>query len=253
MRHDDPVSKYPHARMETGVDTRQDYVIVQGERVAFTSAGEGDDSVVMVHGGAGDRYDWDANVAALAAHHWVYAPDLIGFGDSVRSQKTPYTIRQFSDFLRDFVGALGIERAYFVGHSLGARVCLELARRETNMVKGMVLIAPLGFGKMTLKGRLTVDLIRMGLKILGHPLPYPRMDIHLVDPDIDAISGVPTPTLVIWGGRDQYFPSSHASRVLEILPNSRLELLPRCGHAPHKESPPEFNRIVADFLSSVDS
>lgn len=55
------------------------------------------------------------------------------------------------------------------------------------------------------------------------------------------------PVLVVWGERDRMVASSGAQRILEALPDTRVELLPRCGHCPQIEEPDRLAELLADF------
>src|SRR5271156_6279365 len=61
-------------------------VLVDGLVTSYLEAGAGD-PVVMLHGGefgASAELGWERNIAELAAHHRVLAPDLLGFGQSAK-------------------------------------------------------------------------------------------------------------------------------------------------------------------------
>ena len=119
-----------------------------GTDAHYTHAGAGQSPVMLVHGGAGDRHDWAKNIQALSQAHEVFAPDLIGFGQNFRSN-TPHTVRRFSDFLSDFMDAVGLRSAALVGHSLGARACLELASQSPDKADRLVIVSPMGFGRLS--------------------------------------------------------------------------------------------------------
>ena len=55
------------------------------------------------------------------------------------------------------------------------------------------------------------------------------------------------PTLIVWGGRDQYLPLSDAERLRESIPRSRLFVFRDAGHTPQEDHPAEFAALVADF------
>ncbi len=59
------------------------------------------------------------------------------------------------------------------------------------------------------------------------------------------------PMAVIWGEDDQVIPVRHASRVGEIAPNARVEVIPNAGHFPHKDHPQRFARLVHEFIRST--
>ena len=59
------------------------------------------------------------------------------------------------------------------------------------------------------------------------------------------------PTLLIWGENDPWVPAAHARRFAQELPNSRLHILPECGHVPPEEHPETFNHLVRTFLHEL--
>ena len=64
----------------------------------------------------------------------------------------------------------------------------------------------------------------------------------------DNIAKLSLPVLVIWGEEDELIPVENGRRIHELVPGSRLEIIPRCGHLPALEKPREFVRLVTDFL-----
>lgn len=56
--------------------------------------------------------------------------------------------------------------------------------------------------------------------------------------------------MLIWGARDRVIPVSHLNTTLEILPNSRIAVLPRSGHFPHLDEPDRFAAELSGFLLS---
>jgi len=58
------------------------------------------------------------------------------------------------------------------------------------------------------------------------------------------------PTLLVVGGEDRIVNPSQAVEAARMLPNGKLVVLPRCGHAPQIEESRVINRLVAKFLRS---
>jgi pimeloyl-ACP methyl ester carboxylesterase len=65
----------------------------------------------------------------------------------------------------------------------------------------------------------------------------------------DLLRGIETPTLVVWGSQDRVMPIDCAHQFVELLPNSRLEILEGSGHAVELERPAELAQLVTDFTS----
>ena len=81
--------------------------------------------VILVHGlGMSSRYMIPL-AQHLAPHVRVYAPDLPGFGSSDKPREV-LTVRELADALAAWMRAIGVERAVFIGNSLGCEVLVEL-------------------------------------------------------------------------------------------------------------------------------
>ena len=215
---------------------------------AYTVAGEEGTPVVLVHGGAGDRRDWSKNIEAFASSHRVFVPDLIGYGETPRPDG-PYTIDRFAGFLHEFMDRVGVERASLVGHSLGGRIALEIASRSPEMVARLVVVAPIGFGRLSPLGYALGTAAWTLFKAIRRPLPYPSLEIKLHEGGHDHLREVRTPTLIVWGRLDTYFPAWYSGRVRDVVPDSGVRLFNFSGHAPHKDQPSSFNQTVLGFLS----
>jgi pimeloyl-ACP methyl ester carboxylesterase len=60
------------------------------------------------------------------------------------------------------------------------------------------------------------------------------------------------PALVVWGEDDAVIPVEHAYEAHDAMPDSRLEVLPGCGHFAHCEDPRRFAAILLDFMATTD-
>ena len=58
------------------------------------------------------------------------------------------------------------------------------------------------------------------------------------------------PTLLIWGSLDTAVDPASAMQLKQRLKNCKLVMFDGVGHLPYEETPEEFNRAVAEFLSS---
>ncbi len=59
------------------------------------------------------------------------------------------------------------------------------------------------------------------------------------------------PTLIVWGERDAVIPVSHAHAAHELMPGSRLEVVPDAGHFLPLERPELLDRLLRDFLATT--
>lgn len=65
----------------------------------------------------------------------------------------------------------------------------------------------------------------------------------------DKLDLIKCPTLLIWGKEDTITPPFVAEQFNELIDDTELHFLEKCGHAPMMELPDDFNNILFDFLS----
>jgi 4,5:9,10-diseco-3-hydroxy-5,9,17-trioxoandrosta-1(10),2-diene-4-oate hydrolase len=223
---------------------------VDGRQAHYLKAGRGS-PVVLIHGGASDARDWGGAMTALSPRYSLYAPDLIGYGQSERSE-AGYYLSDFSDFILGFIEALGLENPVLVGHSFGGRVCLEIALRHPERVGKLILVDAAGLGKVSVLGNAVLTAFWAIRRLFRLPQPYPKFLAREGEDTlwlcVDELPDLRTPTVILWKRHDPYLPLALARRAAALIPGARLVVLPGCGHAPHKQNPDSFNRLLLDCL-----
>jgi pimeloyl-ACP methyl ester carboxylesterase len=116
------------------------FVPVANGQLYFESSGSGPDTVVLIHGNAGDRRHWTTQVPALAPHMKVIAYDVRGFGRS----SVPVADAAYSDFddLLALLDALRIDAAHIVGWSMGAGIATDFALAHGARTRSLVAVGP---------------------------------------------------------------------------------------------------------------
>jgi len=112
---------------------------VDGRRIAYDDAGGAGLPVVLLHGFPLDRAVWDDMTRALAGAR-VVRVDLRGCGES-ESSDGPALMEALAGDVAGVLDAVRIERAAFVGHSMGGYVALAFYRMYAERVAGLALIA----------------------------------------------------------------------------------------------------------------
>ena len=99
--------------------------------------------VICIHGagpGASGWSNFKGNIDAFAPHYRVILFDMPQFGRSskpiIKDQRLAYT----ADILDAFMAKLGIEKAHFIGNSMGGQAALKLAVDHPARVDKLVVI-----------------------------------------------------------------------------------------------------------------
>ncbi|MGV9631260.1 acetoin dehydrogenase dihydrolipoyllysine-residue acetyltransferase subunit [Streptomyces sp. NPDC003487] len=247
---------------------RQRTVEVDGRSIAYTTLGDGEDVVVLVHGYGGDKNSWLFVQEPLSQGRTVHALDLPGHGDSAKDVGDG-ALTTLAGTVLGFLDALGVERAHLVGHSMGGAVVTAAAAAAPDRVRSLTLVSPAGFGPEIdagyLRGfasagsrrelkphllKLFADEGQVTRQLVDDLLKYKRLDgVHralhtllgtLLDGDGPAIDAHPllakanVPTVVVWGRADQVLPVSNAASFEESV---RVHVADGAGHMAHMEAP----------------
>ena len=259
---------------------------IDGEPVSWTEAAAGDEPVttVYLHGVPDSAQTWTPFLERLGG----VAPDLPGFGGSVKAVTFPYSIAGYDGFLERFLDWREIDRVNLVMHDWGA-AGLSFAKRAGDRVERIVLIDPLVILEGTTwhrlariwrapvlgelwMGSLTPRLLRRALRdSAGGALPerelrriYSGMDfgtqrailklLRSATPGTlraaaAGLEEIEAPALIAWGGLDPFNSPSAAARYAQALGGeSETVIYEDAGHWPWLARPELIER-VASFLA----
>jgi pimeloyl-ACP methyl ester carboxylesterase len=108
-----------------------------GVRTRCLEAGTGGDVLFLLHGTGGHVETYAHNVVALGDDFRVVAVDMIGHGFTDKPD-VPYVIPDYTAHLRDLMDSMGIDRAHFLGESLGGWVAQYLEGESPERVGKVV-------------------------------------------------------------------------------------------------------------------
>ncbi len=237
------------------------FIQAGAHKVRCLFAGEGKD-VVFLHG-----WGCDASAFLFAANFLkdefrVTLVDFSGFGGS-GAPDYPYGVPDYADETLAVLGALGVRRACFVGHSFGGRVCLELAARRGEHVKALVLVDSAGLKprrglKYQVKVLLHKALKRIGLKGLKGSADYRQLSPLMKETFKKVVNYDQTPllchilcpTAIFWGKDDRETPMYMARKLCRGIADSAMFTLDG-GHFAFAEDRAEFLEILRAFLRGV--
>lgn len=241
--------------------------------VRWLERGEGD-AVMLLHGLMGQAQHWDEVLDALSSGYRAIAPTLPIFDPHLRE----CSIGQLAGFAVRLLDELGIERATIGGNSLGGHVAIDIAFSYPARVSGLILTGSSGlFERSFTRGvshRPSAQYIRekmeeifwnrqlvtpewvesvrravtdtpTALRVLRFARSARRDNVEL------RLGTIAVPTLLVWGADDRITPLSVAERFHSLIPDAKLAVLPRCGHAPMLERPDDFAMIVERWLEET--
>ncbi len=124
------------------------FIEVNGLKVHYKVAGQGEPVLVLLHGFAASTYSWRDVMAPLAESATVLAFDRPAFGLTERPMpgqwagENPYSTEAQADLTVALMDQLGVDRAVLVGNSAGGTVAALTALRHPERVASLVLVDP---------------------------------------------------------------------------------------------------------------
>ncbi len=265
-----------------GADIR----LANGIRLHYETCGGGGIPVVLVHGYGMSSEVWKKALPLFPPEYRCLAVDLRGFGRSAKP-KSGYSCAVLADDIAAFMDAMGISNAVLIGHSFGGLVLQHFAARHPARVTAMVLantfaaslppkgLSPAveqriqGYGSAAQSRAIfaaaipryfdatnvtTQDIerfIAVGLQA-GNPALRETLKANYTTPAIPApqLAAVRAPVLILVTTHDPFGTFDQASAMSDALPNSRIQVLTRCGHSPMWEKPAAFAGTVAEFIKA---
>jgi len=121
------------------------FVEVEGLQVHYKLVGQGDPTLVLLHGFGASVFSWRKVMAPLAEVGTVIAFDRPAFGLTERpmpadwGEQNPYSPEAQADLTVSLLDELGVEKAVLVGHSAGGSIAVLTALRYPERVEALVL------------------------------------------------------------------------------------------------------------------
>jgi 2-hydroxy-6-oxonona-2,4-dienedioate hydrolase len=123
---------------------KQDWVDAGGIRTRYMETGKpGMPVLIMLHGTAGSLEAFCANLGAHGERYHCFAIDMVGAGFSDKPD-TDYEIPVYVRHVRAFMDAMNIDKASFIGVSLGAWIAARFALTHPDRVDRLTLLSAAG-------------------------------------------------------------------------------------------------------------
>lgn len=256
-----------------------------GELTHYHELGEGT-PILFLHGsgtGVTAAANWWNNLADIAEEYRCIAIDSIGYGQTVVAEGTEYGIKEWVRHAVRVLDALGIEKTWIVGNSLGGWLAFQFAIDYPERLLGIISMGT-GGAKLTkaLKGhsnptlteegiRETLELFVVDKTLITDELVKLRYESALNDTasdrlkevvsardrdrdalplDFDVLAKLDIPVLLIHGTNDRVIPVSRTWDILNVVPNADAHIFSQCGHWSQVERAAEFNQVIKSWLAT---
>jgi len=226
--------------------------------------------VVLLQGSPGDHRDFRKLGPELSAQYHVIAPDLPGFGSSSHNI-TDYSNRVHARYVLAMLDQLGVERAHFVGFSMGGGVALHLANIAPQRVKSLTMLSGIGVQELELLGNYHLNhsihaaqlaflwFVRELLPHFGW-LDHSMLDMSYARNFYDTdqrplraiLSNYAGPMLILHGVDDMMVPVEAARETHRLVPQSEMVLFPNENHFYVFAHPEPQAELAMNFFDRVE-
>ena len=236
----------------------------------YLEVGEGK-PIILLHGLMGSIENFGDMVDYISKDYKVFGLDLKLF-------ETPLlkcSVKNLATYLHKFMNHINVDNAVLLGNSMGGHIGLIFAKLYPEKVNGLILTGSSGlyensFGDTYprrgdynyIKEKTeevfydpktaTKELVDSVFEIANKRasiirlLAFAKSAIrHNMANDLPSFT---MPSLLIWGKEDKVTPPKVAEQFHKLLPNSELEWIDLCGHAPMWEHPKRFSDIILKWL-----
>ncbi|SFJ85254.1 Pimeloyl-ACP methyl ester carboxylesterase [Myroides guanonis] len=238
----------------------------------YYEIGEGT-PIVILHGLMGGLSNFDGVADYFNNKGYkIIIPELPLYTNSLLKTN----VKAFARFVKDFIVFKGFDKVILLGNSLGGHIALYHAKMYPELLKGMVLTGSSGlyesamgdsypkrgdyeyikkkaedvFYDPSIATKELVDevfaTVNDRIKVIKTITIAKSAIRHNMAKDLPKIQ---TPTCLIWGKNDQVTPPEVAVEFDELLPDSELFWIDKCGHAAMMERPNEFNELLEAWLT----
>jgi 2-hydroxy-6-oxonona-2,4-dienedioate hydrolase len=245
--------------------------IVEEASFRYVEAGEGQ-PIIILHGLMGGLSNFEGVMNCFSPKGYrVIIPELPVYTLPVLNT----SVKSLSEFLHDFIKHKGLKDVILLGNSLGGHVGLLYTKNHSDFVKGLVITGSSGLYENNLGDGYPKRGDYEYIKKKSQDVFYdPKVATkEIVDEVFESVNDrnklirtlalaksairhnmakelqkMKTPTAIIWGEDDSVTPPNVAEEFNQLLPDSNLYWIEKCGHAPMMEHPDRFNEILEEWL-----
>ncbi|MCH2489445.1 MAG: alpha/beta hydrolase [Flavobacteriales bacterium] len=237
----------------------------------YLEVGEGT-PIIILHGLMGGLSNFDGVTDFFPAKGYkVLIPELPIYKMSVLKTN----VKNFAKYVKDFIDHKGYDEVILLGNSLGGHIGLLCTKLYPEKIKALVITGSSGLYESAMgesyPKRGDRDYIQKKAENVFYDPKVATKEI--VDDVYEAVNdrnklirtlaiaksairhnmakdlpNMETPTCIIWGKNDNVTPPQVADEFHELLPDSSLFWIDKCGHAAMMEHPHTFNKLLYAWL-----
>ena len=253
------------------------YLSIAATNLYYEQHGSGPD-LVLLHGVGGNHASWFEQLAGLSDHFRITTFDARGFGNSNDLEQLGRS--GFVGDLEMLWNHLEIESAVLLGQSMGGGCALSFACRHPDRVRSLIMAdtlvgidLPHAAQKLMSEAELSTVNLAQVERVLGRTTRQKQPEKVILYTqiasfntvnlrtlkgvqskaslaDIDAIG---IPVLFVVGSEDVLFPPDAIRLVQQQLTHSHFIEITGAGHSAHFEAPDKFNRIILEWVRSIEA
>ena len=216
-----------------------------------------DQAIVFVHGFAGCAETWEYQINHFALEYRVIAPDLRGHGQS-DAPFSEYTMSELVSDINAVANMLNLpEKFILIGHSFGGSICIEYAAAHPERLEKLVLIATAGEYPLPKSAAMLSNFPVSVIRPFWKYRPRWNAEVHVLKRMMlnnmgkwsawNKLQEISTPTMIITGQYDSYFPRWAFDRVSEGLPGADVIDIGASKHKVQLERHKAVNRAIDRF------
>lgn len=237
----------------------------------YIEEGEGT-PIIVLHGLMGGLSNFDGVTKYFSKKGYkVIIPELPIYSMSLIKTN----VKSFANYLKGFIEHLGFDEVILLGNSLGGHIGLYYTKLNPKKVKALIITGSSGLYESAMGGGYTkrgdYEVIKKKAQDVFYDPAVATKEIvdevyetvndrnkliktlaiaksairHNMAKDLPKMN---TPICIIWGKNDTVTPPDVAEEFHELLPDSELHWIDKCGHAAMMEHPEEFNEILGEWL-----
>jgi 2-hydroxy-6-oxonona-2,4-dienedioate hydrolase len=251
--------------------------IIEEGRFRYAESGDkGGTPFILLHGLLGALSNFDGIVKHFSESHNVLVPILPIFEISLRS----LSVMKLVEYVEEFIEYKGYKEVHLLGNSLGGHIAQLYTLKNPDRVRSMILTGSSGlfesamgttfpkrgnyeymkqkaesvFYDPAIATKELVDQIYETVNDLKRAMCVVALAKSAVRHNLeDRLDNIKVPTLLVWGIQDNVTPIWVGEKFNELIPNSELVKVDKCGHAPMMERPDAFNKALGSFVKRVES